>query len=222
MKQVCHAEKRSGAAIHPDPGWIATPGFVGLAMTNCGQSLAGRPLRTLTVGIGRFAAVILQVVALAAPAAGDEVDRGGEIRFTAGVTGILDNDRDATARIEYHFDKELLPRITPYLSAGIATDGSSLFGGGLAYRLPLGEHWRITLASGPAYYDQNGGANLGYELEFVSYAEIATEVAPGFWMGLNVGHISNAGLGKVNPGREIVGITYSFRPRKSRARTEDR
>jgi hypothetical protein len=165
---------------------------------------------------------LLHVFALTAPAADGEDDRGGELRFTVGVTGVLDNDRDATARIEYHFDKELLPRITPYLTAGIATDGSSLFGGGFAVRLPIGDSWRITLASGPAYYDQNGGTNLGYELEFVSYAEIATEVARGFWMGINVGHISNAGLGRVNPGREIVGITYSFRPRKNRTRTEER
>lgn len=170
----------------------------------------------------RIAALAIHALAIAAPTRAGGEERGGEIRFTAGVTGVLDADRDATARIEYHFGAGLLPRITPYLSAGIATDGSSLFGGGLAYRLPLGERWRITLASGPAYYDQNGGADLGYEIEFVSYAEIATEVAPDIWIGLNIGHISNAGLGKTNPGREIVGLTYSFRPKARRTRAKER
>jgi hypothetical protein len=163
---------------------------------------------------GRIAAVMVSGFLSILPAIASEEKHGGELRFTAGVTGILDRDRDATARIEYHFDRELIPHITPYLSAGVATDGSSLFGGGLAFRHALGKRWRITLASGPAYYDQNGGANLGYKLEFVSYAELAAEVSPGFWLGLNIGHISNAGLGRVNPGREIVGITYTFRPGK--------
>ncbi|HUG09605.1 MAG TPA: hypothetical protein VMM36_01255 [Opitutaceae bacterium] len=36
---VCHGEERSDAAIHPDVRWIATPDFVGLAMTNLSVTL---------------------------------------------------------------------------------------------------------------------------------------------------------------------------------------
>jgi lipid A 3-O-deacylase len=160
--------------------------------------------------LGRVASIMILGFLTAALSQASEEQTGDELRLTVGLTGALDRDRDATARIEYHFDKPLVYTITPYVSAGIATDGSSLFGAGLAYRRRLGSRWRMTLASGPAYYDRNGGADLGYNLEFVSYAELATEVAPGLWVGLNFGHISNAGLGKVNPGREIVGITYSI------------
>jgi hypothetical protein len=34
MNQVCHGEKRSDVAIHLDFSSIATPSFLGLAMTN--------------------------------------------------------------------------------------------------------------------------------------------------------------------------------------------
>jgi hypothetical protein len=34
MNPICHGEERSDAAIHLDLSWIATPDFVGLAMTN--------------------------------------------------------------------------------------------------------------------------------------------------------------------------------------------
>ena len=36
MNQFCHGEERSDAAIHLDFSWIATPSFLGLAMTNRG------------------------------------------------------------------------------------------------------------------------------------------------------------------------------------------
>jgi len=48
MNQFCHGEERSDAAIHLDFSWIATPDFVGLAMTNDGCSLAGGPPRGTT------------------------------------------------------------------------------------------------------------------------------------------------------------------------------
>lgn len=44
MKQIYHSEDPAvagDAAIHPDFSWIATPDFIGLAMTNNGCSFAG-------------------------------------------------------------------------------------------------------------------------------------------------------------------------------------
>lgn len=176
---------------------------------------------TLLPVLGRAAAVLISGLVIALPGHCNEDGAGGEVRFTVGATGVLDDQRDAMARIEYHFDKKLILDITPFLTTGVATDGSSYIGGGLAYRRDLGKEWRVTLASGPGYYDRNGGTVLGHKLEFISYIELAREVYPGFWMGVNVGHISNAGFGKVNPGREMLGLTYSFRPR-SRARSQPR
>ena len=41
MNHFCHGEERSDTAIHLDFSWIATPDFVGLAMTNNRSSFAG-------------------------------------------------------------------------------------------------------------------------------------------------------------------------------------
>ena len=169
--------------------------------------------RTLFPTVGRAAVMVVACLLLLKPAIAQNSATGDEIRFTAGVAGVFDDTRDGHLRVEYHFDRKLFFDIRPYLTAGYSADGSFHAGGGLELTHPISDNWRFTVASGPVFYDRNGGVDLGDQLEFISYAEIATEISQDVWIGANIAHISNASLGRINPGREMIGISLSFRPR---------
>ena len=159
---------------------------------------------------GRAALLALAGFLLPETAVAQDQTSSDELRFTTGVAGVLDHDRDGHFRLEYHFARKLFYELRPYLTGGYSADGSFHAGAGLEYTDFLTDGWRFTLASGPVYYDSHGGIDLGYDLEFISYAEIATEIGPRVWLGANFAHISNAGLSRTNPGREMVGISLSF------------
>ena len=166
--------------------------------------------RKLVSGLGRVAALLASGFLLVSAARAKDAVQSDEIRVTAGVNSVLDTHSHGHVRVEYHFDRDLFYNIKPFLTAGYNGDGSFHLGAGLGYTQQFAEHFRFTLASGPVYYNRNGGLDLGSELEFLSYAEVAAEVHPGVWLGVNFGHMSNASTGRINPGTEILGISCSF------------
>ena len=72
----------------------------------------------------------------------------------------------------------------------------------------LTDNIAFSLSSGPGYYEDGDGKDLGYDLEFRSQAEIAYVMEDRSRIALAISHLSNAGLGDTNPGVEVVSLYY--------------
>lgn len=66
----------------------------------------------------------------------------------------------------------------------------------------------VTPSFGLGYYEDGNGKKLGNKLEFRSTIELSYQLVNNNRIGFSMGHISNANIGKNNPGVEIFGISY--------------
>ena len=58
----------------------------------------------------------------------------------------------------------------------------------------------ITPSFAPGYYGEGNGKDLGYPLEFKSEIKMSFDLSNSTHLGMSYNHISNASLGKKNPG----------------------
>ena len=66
----------------------------------------------------------------------------------------------------------------------------------------------LTPSFGVGYYDDGNGKKLGNKLEFRTTLEFSYQLLNKDRIGISFGHISNANIGKKNPGAEIISISY--------------
>jgi len=121
------------------------------------------------------------------------------------------NSRSAAIfRGEYRFDR--LWYLRPILGVEGTTDGSFYGYGGLAVDIYFGDHWVLTPNEAVGYWSRgnNNAQNLGNDVEFRSGAEIDYRFGDWSRLGVSFHHISNAGLGKHNPGEEEALLNYSI------------
>lgn len=134
-----------------------------------------------------------------------------DLLVQSGAIGIFDSeDHDNFASLEARLRLDW-QGIRPWLGITIVDSGAWFTGAGLIYDFATSEHTRITVGSGPFYYAHGprGGDDLGLKLEFYSFVEAAWQAGDGFRTGVRLGHLSNAGLGRRNPGTEILGAFVS-------------
>jgi len=134
-----------------------------------------------------------------------------DLLVQGGAIGIFDSeDHDnftsLEARLRWNWHG-----IRPWAGLTVVDSGAWFTGAGFIYDFALSQHVRLTIGSGPFYYSHsnNGDDDLGLELEFYSFAELAWEWSRGTRLGARLGHLSNAGLGRENPGTEIFGLFVS-------------
>ena len=80
---------------------------------------------------------------------------------------------------------------------------------GIAYDLRVGR-LTFTPSFAPGLYRQGQGADLGYPLEFRSQFEAACRIGGRSRIGVAFSHMSNAGLGRTNPGVETLSLDYTI------------
>jgi len=137
-----------------------------------------------------------------------EMPAADRLIFHGGVSGLFDAEKPPAFATEYRFGRKWIG-LQPWLSAGWATDGATLFGGGVTRAFALDSRWEAVLGFGPGYYDRHEGQDLGNHLEFYSFAELSCELRAGHRVLLRLGHISNGSLGDSNPGTELLTLGYS-------------
>lgn len=82
--------------------------------------------------------------------------------------------------------------------------------GGLSVELPAGRHLGFRSSFAPGYYTPgHSGKDLGSALEFRSGVELAVRLNGGWRVGIEYYHLSNAGLGRINPGQESLVMTLA-------------
>jgi lipid A 3-O-deacylase len=178
--------------------------------------LAALPARGISVRIGGVGLAALALALLAAPSAradGPDLIAGGDgrdlIAGGIGVYDVLHNNTAAQLRGEYRFGYSLF-FLEPLLGALVTSDGSFYGYGGLRADLIIAQHYVIMPVATVGYWSRGGGKNLGAATEFKTGAEFAYRFADASRLGIAFDHISNAGIGRKNPGTESLLLVYSL------------
>ena len=168
---------------------------------------------------GTGAALGLALVAFAASPAAAQITFGspGDPPHVALGAGAFDitpsNHRDsktaAEFRGEYRFG-DMFWLVSPFVGVQGTSDGAFYGYGGFGVDVNFTPNLVLTPNVAAGYFAPGSGTRLGYALEFRSGAELAWRFADTSRLGVAVHHISNAGLGKHNPGEQEILLMYSF------------
>jgi len=127
-----------------------------------------------------------------------------------GGTDIL-NQQARTAgdfRLEYRSGISLIPafeeyvKVKPFAGLELTSRSSGWAGAGIVLDIPLGQHWVLSPSFAPGVYARGRGKNLGSFIEFRSQFEGGYVFDNQVRLVASIGHTSNAGLTKRNPGTE--------------------
>lgn len=122
---------------------------------------------------------------------------------------VIQND-DTAVDFSFEYRSRKVWILRPKLGAEFTTDGAFYGYGGLHFDIPLGRKFLFTIGSAAGYYSRGSGKDLGSDLEFKSAAELLYQFSNGPRVGLQISHLSNAGIGDTNPGTEVLSLIYAF------------
>lgn len=110
--------------------------------------------------------------------------------------------------------------LSPYTFGSWRKTGASYIGIGLLYSIELTSRVRLCASCGPGYFERDGDFDLGSKLEFASTIEVSYLLPGGRRIALGIGHISNAGVSRRNPGSEYfrIGVQLPVMKQKSSER----
>ena len=127
-----------------------------------------------------------------------------ELSFYTGMFDFSDDKQRAGILGVEHQNDELfresfLGKLSP-VSGGFLTENNAVYiysGAQAEYNLGL---VTITPSFAPGYYNSGGGKDLGHVLEFKSEVQMSLNLSETSEFGMSYNHLSNASLGKKNPG----------------------
>ncbi len=158
-----------------------------------------------------FAFALLLVLAAVAGAPGRA--RADDPAFVSLGLGYYDVNRQideaADFRLEYRHGEKLWI-FKPWVGVEGTSDGAVYAAAGILLDIFFGRRVVVTGSFGAGYYEEGNGKDLGHEIEFRSQIEIAYRFDDRSRLGLAFGHISNASIGDINPGVEILNLYYSI------------
>jgi hypothetical protein len=135
-------------------------------------------------------------------------------------TGIYDFLRSRSRTwefdVEYKFHLKCLKSpnrhldFRPLIGVMGTVQGSFYLYLGLNFDLLFGDHLLIAPGFAAGYFQKGHGKELGYPLEFRSGIELAWQFADSRRLGIHFYHLSNASLGRKNPGEESLVLFYDI------------
>jgi hypothetical protein len=134
-----------------------------------------------------------------------------DVVIHTGIVGVFDEEAadnffSIEARLRANWNG-----IRPWAGLTVVDNGAWFSGAGFIFEYAATDHLRLTGGTGPFYYSRGkAGDDLGLSLEFYSFAEASWAWANGSRIGLRLGHLSNAGLGRRNPGTETLSLIVSL------------
>src|SRR5262245_59214222 len=152
---------------------------------------------------------VVAMLAIAAACGSVRAEAQGQRRTLAFGTGWFDavqkDDQAFEGLVEYRMGSRS-HRLLGLLAAAVTGQASSFLGAGVGYELALGP-WTVTPSFAPGYYRWGEGKDLGWPLEFRSQLELGYRFGGGSRLSVAVSHLSNGGLGRINPGQETFSIS---------------
>ena len=151
--------------------------------------------------------LILLFSLLSLPIIADETkieDNNTELNVYTGMFDFSDDKKRSTLVGVQHQNEDLnrnifLGNISPITGAMITADSATYFYTGVQAHYKIGS-LNLTPSFAPGYYDSGNGKDLGHELEFKSEVQLSLELPKDSQFGFSYNHLSNASLGKKNPG----------------------
>jgi hypothetical protein len=132
------------------------------------------------------------------------------IALSFAIFDILQHDNSSLeGRAEFH-GSEFTWLLRPLTGFMVNTDGAIHVFSGVLVDIPVFSFLYISPSFAPGIYYHSNSKNLDFFLEFRSQIEVAFKLDNDMKVGLSFNHISNASLGKTNPGVESLALTYSF------------
>lgn len=125
--------------------------------------------------------------------------------------GAFDFHRDEIIEINlaYRSAKKILRFVTPHYGFLAAHKGNLYVWGGVLVDIYLGNRFVLTPSTAVGLYAcGKGGKPLGYPIEFRSGLDIGYRFDDRLRVGIGFYHLSNAGIGRQNPGEESLVLHY--------------
>ena len=126
----------------------------------------------------------------------------------AGVFEVFDSDRTGFFNVQFQSGHHLsvLYPITGFMFN--VTSGYYLYTG-LALPLPVTDFLILQPSISPGYYERGDGIDLGCPFEIRSSCAILVKVKNLMQLGIEIAHLSNAGISKHNPGTETLSVVLN-------------
>ena len=93
-----------------------------------------------------------------------------------------------------------LGEISPITGGFITENSAAYIYTGIEWNYAIGDKFNFTPSFAPGIYHEGNGKDLGHALEFKTEIELSYSVSESTNLGMSYNHISNASLGKKNPG----------------------
>lgn len=137
-------------------------------------------------------------------------DHRNYISFSTAVFDILQDDFTSfESRLEYKFH-DVAWVVRPFCGVMLNTGGAVNIYSGVYYEIPLTTILSVVPSFAPGIYLKGNSKDLHFLLEFRSQIEFFLTLDNFVKVGLSFNHISNASLGRLNPGVESIALTYYF------------
>ena len=131
-------------------------------------------------------------------------NKNTEFSIYTGMFDFSDDGKRATLVGIQHQNEELnrntfLGNLSPITGAMITVDNASYVYTGVQAQYKIGS-LNFTPSFAPGFYNQGDGKDLGHLLEFKSELQFSLDLPKQSQLGFSYNHLSNASLGKKNPG----------------------
>ena len=133
-----------------------------------------------------------------------------------GAGGVLDSNQVTILKVGYEMKPQTgIYSVRPLAQAIVTDTGAYHFSVGISRDFFLTNKWSWAISTSAGYYHEDTSGlteRLGNDVEFYSNISTSYQVNSSMSIKVELGHISNAGLGSKNPGAEslIVSATYQL------------
>jgi lipid A 3-O-deacylase len=150
---------------------------------------------------GRTAVLASMAASLMIVSAPAKADSRVLITGGLGAFDFLHNYTAGEGRLELRFAQSFF-YLKPSVGTFFTTKGSVYTYFALRGEIPLGSHFMIIPIAAVGDYEKGKGKDLGAHIEFKTGGEFDYVFSDGLRIGPAFDHVSNAGIGKKNPGEE--------------------
>ncbi|KAF0118168.1 MAG: hypothetical protein FD149_846 [Rhodospirillaceae bacterium] len=126
--------------------------------------------------------------------------------------GAFDFHRNATAEVDfaYRSGEKYLGLFKPHFGILAGTDGNVYGWWGVLVDVYFGNRFVLTPSTAVGVYARGGGKPLGHVVEFRSGLDAGYRFDDRSRLAVGIYHMSNAGLGRRNPGEESLILHYDI------------
>ena len=146
------------------------------------------------------------------PSVSDENLDDSELNIYTGVFDFSDHKQKAGLIGLQHQNEELwrdsiIGKISPISGAFLTENNAFYLYTGIQAEYEFGG-LKITPSFTPGYYNEGNGKDLGHPVEFKSEVQLSYNITESSHLGMSYNHISNASMGKKNPGANSYMLNF--------------